>query len=174
MSSVWRIELLHPLTVHFPIAFLVLGVALRTLSLLPIGRMKYICLSAGQVLTAVGAATAWIAVLAGERAEEVVNRVICDPELTHQHGDWAEWASWVFTGVAALDLLALDQVKNRLSIPALLNRVGASIALIASWIAFGVLVQAAHLGVTLTYQLGAAVHMPDAHCTGINPEDGPE
>jgi hypothetical protein len=101
----------------------------------------------------------WAAVFSGDRAEEIVNRVLCDPTVTHDHGDWAYKTSYFFTAILILDLLAWRDLIPLSFIS--VTRYGIVIALVIS---LAILVRTAHLGASLVYQQGAGVYHPTAQC----------
>lgn len=149
-----RDELFHPAVVHFPIAFLSLA------GLIAI----FWCVSrraSGTLLLVLscGVLGGWIAILTGGWAEDVVNRVICDPTLTHEHEKWAEWAVWVASVAWPLVIAAFFRRKK--GIPAGYRAVVTVILLFVS----GAILYAGHLGATLVYQQGAAVYKPAPQCT---------
>jgi hypothetical protein len=120
--------------------------------------------AAAFVLLALGVPLAWATVYTGGLAEDVVNRVICDPTLTHDHQD----ASWLASGIfsAALALALAARWGGASTRP--------SLASVARWLRLLVLpvvlagaaqlAYAGHLGARLVYQQGAAVYHPSESC----------
>lgn len=161
--SLFRIELLHVAIVHFPIAFLSIATITTVLALLiRSGRPKLLSLTI--FLLFVGVAGAWGAVYSGEAAEDVVNRVICDPTITHRHEDRALMATYIYSAALLLGVLAIwfsrkssNKDRSRLLL----------LAVMTSMTGYGLreLVLAAHDGASLVYLQGAAVHHPSAECT---------
>lgn len=155
--SMWRVELLHPLVVHFAVALLVVAAVLRLCLWQPF------LLACSRLLTAVGVVFAWASYLTGTWAEEEVNSVLCDPTMTHLHGDYALYTSWIFSVVALFDLLFFLKAR----FPSL----GWSAApwlrhLLLAASSCGALLMGyvGHLGATLTYQQGAGVYHPTPEC----------
>ena len=159
----WREETYHPLLVHFPIGVLLAAMLLYGLAAFAGRRERFSgLLPASRVLLAIGVASAWAAVYTGNLAEDVVNRVICDPTVTHRHEDLAQYAT-----IAASLLLAIDLVAWRLEAKTSLHRwlrpwpAIMSALLLAT---YGLLLRTAHLGASLVFQQGAAVHRPSEDC----------
>jgi len=151
----WRVELLHPATVHFPIALLLVGTAIELVSLLLRSERRAFCRAMSLVLFVTGTVAAWLAVWSGGEAEGIVNRVICDPTVTHEHEFWSLMTSYAFLAVALLALI------RRYALPgALISLAIAVVALGGS----GALVWTGHLGASLVYQQGAAVYHPSPTC----------
>lgn len=160
--DMWRIELLHPPLVHFPIAFLLLGTALELVAIIRAAERRPALRDTARLLFVLGAIGAWLAVWSGEEAEHIVNRVICDPTVTEEHEEWGLIATWIFTATA---LLAIG--RNRLTA----QRVITTLIIIGSVCGSGALVYTGHLGATLVYQQGAAVYRPTPLCTEFAPDD---
>ncbi|MFM1847259.1 MAG: hypothetical protein RL417_733 [Pseudomonadota bacterium] len=154
-EGMWRIELLHPPLVHFPIAFLLLGTGLELLSLVVRqGRRAYLR-TTSLLLFTLGVIGAWLAVWSGGEAEHIVNRVLCDPTVTEAHEEWATAVSWIFTGV-----LVLAALRRRIARPGLVT-----VIVVLGAIAGSIgLTYVGHLGASLVYQQGAAVRQPSADC----------
>ena len=151
-----REELLHPLLVHFPVALILVAVAvLLVASVWRAPQTKARLFFCWRLLLAIGAITAWAAVFTGDMAEEVVNQTLCDPTATHTHGDLATYVAWIFSGVALLEIVA-HYYRSRLIAP---------LIILLAIIGVGLLVYTAHLGALLVYQQGAAVYRPSAECT---------
>ena len=149
-----RDELFHPAVVHFPIAFLALS-GLLALFWLFFSRGHATLLL---VLT-LGVIGGWLAILTGGWSEDVVNRVICDPTVTSEHEQWAEWAVWSASAALPLVMFATLRLGKNLRFP--FRAVGAVLLVFAT----GAVLYAGHLGATLVYQQGAAVHKPAPQCT---------
>ena len=160
IPSIWRPELLHPLTVHFPVALLLVGALLDLIAAFGT-RARELFGRAALVMLAIGTATAWVAIYTGSIAEDIVNRVICDPTVTHRHEDFARNAAWIFT-IALLLRFAQLRLSSRPGsmIPRALSVLTACAFLAAA----GILGYAAHLGAELVYQQGAATYRPSASC----------
>jgi uncharacterized membrane protein len=155
IPDMWRLELLHPLLVHFPIALLLLSTALEVVSLLVSAERQRFLRSATLLLFVLGTFAAWGAVWAGEEAGEIVQRTVCDPNMIELHGDWAETSAWIFTVVSVLALLRWKFIGSGVVSGAV---VGLSVA---GAVALG---YTGHLGGSLVYQQAAAVYRPSAEC----------
>lgn len=165
--EMWRIELLHPAVVHFPIALLVVSTLLflclalffRSERAVSSGTRDRLTFTARFLLVA-GVVGAWAAVISGDTAESIVNRVICNPEVTHEHAYWAEWAAYLYSAalVAVFSNVWLAQRK-------LVGGVLSILALLLMITGLGALSYASHLGGSLVYQQGAAVYRASPQCT---------
>lgn len=152
----WRIEILHPAVVHFPIALLLTATLLHFTAW---SATK----TASWVMLVLGAVSAWVAYLTGTWAHEVVNPNLCDPSRTHLHEEWALWASIGYSAAAIITIAnkwkSADPWKglkyNRAILPLLLL------------VSAGAMAVAGHLGAELVYLQGAAVQMPDAECSNF-------
>jgi uncharacterized membrane protein len=151
----WRIELLHPPLVHFPIAFLLLATLLECIAPFLGQERKKFLHSVSLLLLLCGTLGAWTAVFSGEQAKSIVNRVICDPTVTEEHRYWGYFLSWIFSGVSVLAVLRQrflrHQIFTVIIIPACLG---------GSFLIWHV----GHLGGKLVYQQGAAVYHPTPQC----------
>lgn len=161
LPSMWRVELLHPLVVHFPVALLMTGAAawLAGHCVDADGRWGFLK-PAGRLALGVGVVSAWIAVYTGDLANTEVARSLCDPTVVEEHEDLAYLTAALFSGAIGLDAAA-----------ALIPKL-ASWRRATSWVVGLVLVGATallgyvgHLGSTLVYQQGAAVYDPSETCT---------
>lgn len=152
----WRVELLHPLFVHFPIALLVIGSLLR----LP-GIWFPQVLFASRLMVVLGSAFAWAAYFTGNMAEEEVNSTMCDPGATHWHGDLAFYVTLLFTAVALIDLLSVWLARKRPWLASMRLQMALLVPLLAG---AGLMAYVGHLGASLVYQQGAAVYKPSPEC----------
>src|SRR5688572_1195661 len=105
IPSLFRPELWHPLTTHFPIALLSVGAMLKLAGMLRAARTRDFLFESGVLMSAIGVTGAWLAWYTGGIAEEEVNSKICDPTLTHLHGDYAFYVTLAFSAITVIDLL---------------------------------------------------------------------
>ena len=152
LSSMWRIELLHPAVVHFPVALTVVGSLFWILG-------HYRALATFRVPAAatliLAAAGAWLAVQTGLWADAEVGRELFDPRPLKDHENLGLGFAWLMSGIAVGELLRLpgflsQRIRNWISL-------AVGLALVAAVVLVG---YTAHLGAGLVYQQGAAVEMP--------------
>lgn len=146
-----RTEVIHPLIVHFPLALLLTGIALRFAHLFlrksPFDRVS---LFSSWVLLFLGVCSAWLAVIAGEFAEDIVRSGLCKPEVLEQHKALAYSAASVFSAALILDIGRM-WVKRR-------AKFFLSSAIVLFYSAGVVLlILAGGHGASLVYEQGAAV-----------------
>src|SRR2546427_10521571 len=103
----------HPIIVHFAIAFLVLGVIFRWVSLT--GRAPFTAPAAATLLI-LGAAAAFLAVHSGTDAHGPVERIPGVRQAVMDHEDAGHWARNVFLVVALLEIAALVAKKRSVQI----------------------------------------------------------
>src|SRR2546428_33970 len=103
----------HPIIVHFAIAFLVLGVIFRWVSLS--GRAPFTAPAAATLLI-LGAAAAFLAVHSGTDAHGPVERIPGVRQAVMDHEDAGHWARNVFLVVALLEIIALVAKKRSVQI----------------------------------------------------------
>src|SRR5579859_1071046 len=99
----------HPQIVHFVIALLFVGVALRLVSLT--GRLAFTGPAAATLLL-IGTIAAVLAVTSGDDAHGPVERIPGARAAEQLHEDAARWTEDIFLGVAALELLGLALAKS--------------------------------------------------------------
>jgi uncharacterized membrane protein len=154
VPSMLRDELFHPAVVHFPIAFLTLCGGLAVFWLVTNRGLSTLLL-----IATLGVVGGWLAILTGGWAEDVVNRVVCDPTVTQEHERWAEWAVW--SASAALPLLILAFLRGKKGFAFGPRSIVAAIFIFVA----GSVIYVGHLGARLVYQQAAAVHQPSLQCT---------
>lgn len=161
----WREELLHPLLAHFAVALLPVALFFRLTYLAAKKRHGFaFLLPASRLLLILGAVAAWVAVFTGDIAEDIVNRVICDPTVTHDHEELAEWTAYGATFVALIELVLWRWnafFEIRWSKPLKAVQAVTLLVLLASTVC---LLRTGHLGTSLVYQQGAAVYHPTLEC----------
>ena len=159
--SFWRTEIWHPLTLHFPIALLLLATVAKLVALLLRAEAALFWNRAGAYLLYAGCLAAWLSIYTGNMADGIVSRKICDPTVLKDHEIAAYNLAYIFSVATALDLclrLHLIKVKTKaLSIlVALLMVIGSAF-----------LVYAGHLGARVVYQQAGGVNVPAAGCAGF-------
>lgn len=161
VPNIWRVELLHPLVVHFPIALLWFGTLAWLAGHFPGDDSRWsFLLPAGRLAIALGTAGAWIAVYTGSLADAAVVRSLCDPTVVESHEQLAYLVAYLFSGALFLDLATslVDTLRRwRRPISALI-----ALTLLAGSIT---LAYVGHLGATLVYQQAAGVYHPSPQCT---------
>ena len=100
----------HPQIVHFVVALLAVGIALRWLSLT--GKVPFAGPAAATLLL-VGTIAAVLAVHSGMNAHGPVERIPGLREAVQAHEDWGHRTRNVFLAVAALEILALVLSRTR-------------------------------------------------------------
>ncbi len=155
LPDFWRTEIWHPLTVHFPLAILLLA---TIIILAGIFIKKKFFTETGYLLLFIGSIGAWIAIYTGNLADGIVSRQICDPTVLKNHEQNAYLVTWIFSGASlfvAIDYLGiLKKLKKITSIVILLLALAGS----------GFLVYTGHLGAELVYQQAAGVYHPSEDC----------
>ena len=151
----WRTEVFHPLSVHFPIALLVMAFLFKVVAL------KYsreVWVKGGTVLLIIGVVTLWIAVYTGDLADGIVSRKICDPTILKDHENMAWATAWLFSAGLAVDLL------RQLNYNIFKNLLFKTLLILLLAIGVGTLTYTGHLGATLVYQQAAGVYVPSGNC----------
>lgn len=160
LPDIWRAELWHPLTVHFPIALLVFAMLTRLANRF-IGKSSGWLINTSRLLLYAGTVFAWIAVYTGNLADTHVARSLCDPTVVEHHERLSYITGWVFTSAVLLDLTRLLPLK-------FLDWIQKSWK---EWLIIGLLLAGtsylgytSHLGARLVYQQAAGVHQPADDC----------
>ena len=100
----------HPQIVHFVVALLAVGIALRWLSLT--GKVPFAG-SAAATLLLLGTVAAVLAVSSGMDAHGPVERIPGVREAVQTHETWGHRTRNIFLGVAALEILGLVMIRVR-------------------------------------------------------------
>ncbi|WP_081212192.1 DUF2231 domain-containing protein [Salegentibacter sediminis] len=155
----WRTEVFHPLSVHFPIALLLVATLFKIVSLWSRNKLWP---QAGSILLGLGILGAWIAIYTGNQADGIVSRQLCDPTVLKDHENLAYITAWIFTAGFALDLALtygmLNFKRNIFKFILVLGMLSGS----------ALLGYAGHLGATLVYQQAAGVYTPSEDCQEFN------
>ena len=158
-ENLWRKELWHPVTVHFPIALLLVATLFLLVSFFASGNFKITLRNGSVILLIIGSVGAWIGIYTGDLADGIVARKLCDPTMLKAHENAAKTSTWLFTIAAIIQvLLSLDFFK--ISVRNVLRYLVFILALVASVY----LINAGHLGAKLVYQQGAGVDNHTVNC----------
>lgn len=160
--SFWRDEIWHPLTVHFPVALLLLATITFLVALFLKRSRRHTWELSGSLLLFTGSLGAWIAIYTGNIADGAVARTICDPTILKTHENASYTTAYLFTSASLVNLFMLrrmfnDKLQSVFKYGLLLLMLSGS----------GYLVYTGHLGATLVYQQGAGVNKPGADCMGF-------
>ena len=158
VPDLWRTEVWHPLSVHFPIALLLFGAVAYLLSLFMKNEKQRTWSQFSRILIYVGVGTAWIGIYTGDLADGVVSRKVCDPTVLKDHEISAYTFSIIFS-VAAVLLLA-QRFSFFQGWQKFMNVLICGLLLTGS----GFLVHTGHLGASVVYQQGGGVFHPSADC----------
>ena len=144
---------LHPLVVHFPIAWLTAALIVDLISLL-LPRTAWAETMAG-VLYPTGAVSAWVTYLSGRQAAATVLTPGMAHALVLDHWNWALATTICFTGVAAVRLVFIV----RRTTPPFWTRAAVTAAALAGML---LLFQTGERGARLVYEYGVGVSIPGA------------
>ncbi|MGH7731124.1 MAG: DUF2231 domain-containing protein [Candidatus Eiseniibacteriota bacterium] len=146
------IGVFHPQIVHFVIAFLILGVLARLVSLLPLPeRFRFVGPMAAALII-LGTVASVAAVQSGKNAHGPVERVPGAREAVVEHEEWGERVRNAFLGIAAFELAALA-FSSRRGVAQGLRVVSALAGLAGLW----VLYEASEHGGELVYGYAGGV-----------------
>ncbi|MEG9328371.1 DUF2231 domain-containing protein [Salinimicrobium catena] len=151
----WRTEVFHPLSVHFPIALLVVAFLFKIIAL---RYRREVWERGGSVLLGLGVIGIWVAIFTGNLADGIVSRKICDPTVLKDHENYAWITAWLFTTGAAIDFL------RYIKLPLFKSRVFLVVVLLILTGSTALLTYVGHLGATLVYQQAAGVYVPSGDC----------
>lgn len=144
---------LHPLVVHFPIAWLTAALIVDLISLV-LPRAAW-AETMADVLYPTGAVSAWVTYLSGRQAAATVLTPGMAHALVLDHWNWALATTICFTCVAAVRLLFVFQRK----LPPFWTRAALAAAALAGIL---LLFQTGERGARLVYEYGVGVSIPGA------------
>jgi uncharacterized membrane protein len=154
----WRTELLHPLTLHFPIALLLFATVAKVVAAVIRGEQQLFWQKVGSLLLFVGGVTVWLAVYTGDMAEGIVARKICDPTVLKRHESASLNMAWLFTAAIAVQLLlSINLIK-------VYRKALRLFTLLLMLTGSAYLIYASHLGVQVVYEQGGGVNVPPSDC----------
>jgi len=148
----------HPLTVHFPIAFLslssIIGIYLifkpnKVLSQYNLGLLFLGCLGL------------LISIYTGNDEESKVARVICDPTELKTHENFAYYTLYAYAVYLASGLILLKTKQG------ILKQLLYVLIVLSSLTGLSTLVYVGHLGASIVYNQAGGVSVPDKDCSGF-------
>lgn len=157
----WRTEVWHPLSVHFPIALLLIATMAKLVAVFLRAGSAAFWHRAGAYLLYAGCLGAWLAIYTGDLADGIVARKLCDPTVLKDHENAAYYLAYLFSAATVLDL-ALRQ--NLIKIQTKAVQIIIVFLMIAG---SGFLIYAGHLGASVVYEQAGGVLVPPADCAGF-------
>src|SRR5436309_6410577 len=151
----------HPVIVHFAIAFLIVGVIFRWVSLT--GRAPFTGPAAATLLI-LGAAAAFLAVHSGTDAHGPVERIPGVRQAVMDHEDAGHWARNVFLVVALLEIAAFVAKKRSVQIARVALWSSAAVGIFG----FAAILKAADKGGDLVYDYAGGVGIRSGDTTDVN------
>jgi uncharacterized membrane protein len=158
-EGIWRTEMWHPITVHFPIALLLAATFSFLVSFFLGDVRKRVWQKAASGLLFAGIAAAWIGIYTGDVADGIVAREICDPTVLKDHENASFTMAYLFSAATVLNLLVFTDF-----IKASWKKLMPYFIFILMAIGSCYLIYTGHLGATLVYQQGAGVIKPTEDC----------
>lgn len=155
-----RLELIHPMLVHFPIALLFTGVVLRLVAIWAAKRPALsFLLPASWMILGLGVIAAWVAIAAGELARDIVAPTLENLKLLDAHEHHAYYTAYGFTLGLCIDWARAFLLRKRKE---WVVKRGLAI-LVWFFYLFGLtnLIITGIYGETLVYEEGAAVKKPN-------------
>ncbi len=149
------IQTWHPLTVHFPIAFLMLSGFLSLYLLL-----KYNASLAkfNVVLLFLGLTGCGVAIYTGNIEDGKVSRTLCDPTVLKDHENFAYYLLYFFIANMLFWLIKM------FVFPQSYKKIFGVLIILTSLAGLSNLVYVGHLGASLVYEQAAGVDVPDEDC----------
>lgn len=148
----WREEIWHPLSVHLPIASIILATFFKLLSL----KFKTYTNTTSILIFGSGV-FCWISYYTGSLADGIVSRTLCDPTVLKTHENYAYYLSILISLVMVLEVFRLISIFNYKKLINYL--IIMSLILSSAGVAY-----VGHLGATLVYQQAAGVYTPSENC----------
>ncbi len=153
-----RIELIHPMLVHFPIALLFTGLIVRFIALWVRKKSSLsFLLPASWMILGLGVLAAWVAIVAGELARDVVEPTLENLTILDEHSHHAYYTAYGFTMGLCLDLIRAYLMRTSKKKVWLVRRGLAAFIWFFYLISLGNLLITGYLGGSLVYSEAAAV-----------------
>jgi len=159
IPSIWREEVWHPLSVHLPIATLLLASLAAIVSLVVKNKPYHLFIKQMiYIMLGIGVLSGWISIYTGELAYNIEVRKICDPKVLQEHQWWA-YATLIIYSVA----LGL-KISTKIISHKVINIIKSISLFLIIGALFGLL-YTGHLGASLVYQQGAGTYKPSIDCS---------
>lgn len=158
IPSMWRTELWHALSVHFPIVLLLFATLVAVVELFIKNDTQRLFLNYTKSwLLGLGILSSWVVIYTGSLAYNVEVRKLCDPGVLQDHQYWGYVTAIIYTAVGFVETLFYLKVLTKTKI--------LQIALvIILFTGSSTLFYVGHLGASLVYQQGAATYQPSEDC----------
>ncbi|NEM96132.1 DUF2231 domain-containing protein [Pontibacter burrus] len=157
----WRTEIWHPLSVHFPIAILLLATLAKVVALIVRNEQRAFWQRVGSYLLYLGVVTAWVAIYTGDMADGIVSRKLCDPTVLKDHEIAAFNVAYLFSAATALNLLLVSGILAKWP------RTTQAIVVVLMLVGSSYLTYAGHLGAQVVYNQAGGVNVPSSDCAGF-------
>lgn len=158
MNLEWpRTEVLHPLSVHFPIVLLILASIAVFIQFLVKNKSSWQHLIDISLFS--GTALIWLAIYTGDLADGIVSRTLCDPTVLKDHENFGFYTAYVFSAASLVLILTKTIAKGRKGLRILL--------LVLALSGVGLITYVGHLGASLVYDQAAGVSVPPEDCAGF-------
>lgn len=152
------IQTWHPLTVHFPIAFLLLS---GILSLYLVYKYQKHLARFNLLLLILGLIGCGLAIYTGNIEDGKVSRTLCDPTILKTHENYAYYLLWSFIAILVFWIVKI------FILPKSFKTILSLLLVISSLIGIGCLIYVGHLGASLVYEQAAGVEVPGEDCEGF-------
>ncbi|NBC59026.1 MAG: hypothetical protein GVY05_12175 [Bacteroidetes bacterium] len=155
MQIFFDIQTWHPLTVHFPIAFLSLS---TLLSFYLVFKYKKTLAQFNLSILFLGVICAIVSLYTGDIEDGKVSRTLCDPTILKDHENYAYYTVYAFLGCTVLWSIKLftSVIKIKKAFMALI--------LILNFAGLAGLIYVGHLGASLVYEQAAGINIPSEDC----------
>lgn len=145
----------HPLSVHFPVALLIIATVFIAISFFSNNSLWE---NSGKLLLILGSIAAWISIYTGNLADGIVSRQICDPTILKDHENFAYYTAWTFS---IASLLAIVQFLIEGLRKMFVLKIFVLLAMLAGSY---FLIKTGHKGASVVYQQAGGVYVPSADC----------
>lgn len=149
------IQAWHPLTVHFPIAFLVLS---GFLSLYLIFKFNLSLAKFNLGILCLGIIGCAVSIYTGNIEDGKVSRKLCDPTVLKDHENYAYYLLYTGLSILVFWLVKIFVFQNKYKL------ILAVIITISSITSLVFIVYVGHLGASLVYNQAAGVEVPSEDC----------
>jgi len=158
LQEFFDIQTWHPLTVHFPIAFLSLS---GLLSIYLIFKFQKTLAQFNLGLLFLGVVSALISLYTGDIEDGKVSRTLCDPTVLKDHENFAYYTVYVFSACFVLWSVKIYSSFKKFKTGLI------SLILILNLAGLVSLAYVGHLGASLVYEQAAGVSLPSDDCKGF-------